>query len=75
MPKPKKEFSEVAKKALNAFAKRNGHLWKLRLRHCWMTGDYRKYGADINEGAALQRIRNDPQFSLHMLRVYRPDLS
>ena len=69
---PQREFSAQAKEALNAFASRNGRYWKSRLREAWLTGNYRRYGADVDEAAALQRIRNDPQLTVGMLRYYKP---
>lgn len=72
---PQREFSAHAKAALDAFAARNGRYWKSRLKEAWLTGNYRKYGADMNEAAALQRIRNDPQLTPGMLRYYKACVS
>lgn len=51
-----------ALQVLRQFAKRHGRGWRYKLGQVWMNGDYRRLGCSIDEGGALQSLRNDPSY-------------
>lgn len=56
-----------ALEALQAFAAAYGHRWKAALRDCWYRASYPRMTA--NQSGWLQRLRNDPSFSLEKFKL------
>lgn len=49
-------------RVLREFAMKHGRTWRNKLRQAWFTGDYRRHGCSLDEGGALQSLRNDPSY-------------